>query len=203
MHTKIPPGKEGEVMRTRDREKVRTPAVTAIRWAATALGTLVLLVLVPVLLVIVFLIALRYVKPFRERVRQFNKRTLNPAVLKIAGSTRSSYGVIHHVGHRSGRLYSTPIVAEPTADGFVIPLPYGVDVDWLRNVQAAGLCTITLNGNEYKVHKPELIDASTAMAMVPPLVQRTWRVLGMGTLQFLRVKRFSEKPSETPVETMV
>lgn len=193
-------------MRTRDREKAHTTTVTAIRWSATILGTLVLLMLVPVLLVIVFLIALRYVKPFRERVRQFNKRTFNPAVLKIAGSTRSSYAVIHHVGRRSGRSYSTPIVAEPTADGFVIPLPYGVDVDWLRNVQAAGQCTITLKDNEYKVHEPELIDAQTAMAMVEPKVQRAWRVMGMGTLQFLRVKHLSEKPSEklpeTPVETM-
>ena len=189
-------------MRTRDREKARTPAVAAIRWAAIALGTLVLLMLVPVLLVVVFLIALRYVKPFRERIRQFNKQTFNPAVLKIAGSTRSNYGVIHHVGRRSGRSYSNPIVVVPTADGFVIPLPYGVDVDWLRNVQAAGQCTITLKGDEYNVHEPELIDAPTAFAMVPPQVQRAWRVMGMGMLQFLRVKRLSEKPSETSVETM-
>jgi len=191
-------------MRTRDREKDHTTTtVTVIRWSATALGTLFLLLLVPVLLVVVFLIALRYVKPFRERVRQFNKQTLNPAVLKVAGSTRSYAGVIHHVGRRSGRLYSTPVVADPTADGFVIPLPYGKDVDWLRNVQAAGQCTITWHGNEYKVHEPELIDAATAFAMVPPLIRRTWRVLGMGKLQFLRMKRFSEKPSETPVEAMV
>lgn len=202
IHSKIPPEKEGEVMRTRDREKVRNSTGTAIRWTATALGTLVLLMLVPVLLVVVFLIALRYVKPFREWVRQFNKRTFNPAVLKRAGSTSSSYGVIHHVGRRSGRSYSTPIVAEPTADGFVIPLPYSKDVDWLRNVQAAGQCTITLNGNEYKVHEPELIDAPAAMAMVPPLVRRAWRIMGMGTLQYLRVKSLSEKLTETPVETM-
>jgi len=189
-------------MRTRDREKDHTTTVTVIRWSATALGTLFLLLLVPVLLVVVFLIALRYVKPFRERVRQFNKQTLNPAVLKIAGSTRSPYGVIHHVGRRSGRLYSTPVVADPTADGFVIPLPYGKDVDWLHNVQAAGQCTITWYGNEYKMHEPELIDAPTAIAMVPPQVQRAWRVLGMGNLQFLRVKRLSEKPSVTPVEAI-
>ena len=189
-------------MRTRDREKDHTTTVTVIRWSAIALGTLFLLLLVPVLLVVVFLIALRYVKPFRERVRQFNKQTLNPAVLKMAGSTRSPYGVIHHVGRRSGRLYSTPIVADPTADGFVIPLPYGKDVDWLHNVQAAGQCTITWYGNEYKMHEPELIDAPTAIAMVPPQVQRAWRVLGMGNLQFLRVKRLSEKPSVTPVEAI-
>ena len=190
-------------MRTRDREKDHTTTVTVIRWSATALGTLVLLILVPVLLMVVFLIALRYVKPFRERVRQFSKLT-RPASLKIAGSTRSRYGVINHVGRRSGRLYSTPVESVPTADGFVIPLPYGKDVDWLRNVQAAGQCTITWNGNEYKVHEPELIDAPMAFAMVPPQVQRAWRVLGMGmgNLQFLRMKRLSEKPSETPVEAM-
>ena len=52
-------------MRTREREKDHTTTVTVIRWSATALGTLFLLLLVPVLLVVVFLIALRYVKPFR------------------------------------------------------------------------------------------------------------------------------------------
>jgi len=30
---------------------------------------------------------------------------------------------------RSGHPYTTPVVAEPISDGFLIPLPYGVDVD--------------------------------------------------------------------------
>ena len=36
------------------------------------------------------------------------------------------------------------------------------------------------NGNEYKVHEPELIGGPMAFAMVPPQVHRAWRVLGMG-----------------------
>ncbi len=32
----------------------------------------------------------------------------------------------------------------------MIPLPYGSDVDWYRNVEAAGHCTISWKGNDYE-----------------------------------------------------
>ncbi len=48
------------------------------------------------------------------------------------------FAVIHHRGRKSGRAYRTPVLALPSDSGFVIPMTYGRDVDWARNMCAAG-----------------------------------------------------------------
>ena len=110
-------------------------------------------------------------KGLRDKIRAFNKHTLNPATLNIAGNRLRIYSSVKHVGRRSGREYATPVVAEPLGDGFVIPLPYGANVDWHRNVMAAGKCTLRWNEQEYALEKPEIITSSDALGAFP-LVQR-------------------------------
>jgi len=107
----------------------------------------------------------------RDRIRRFNRRTLNPATLSIAGNRLRVYSAIEHVGRRSGRAYSTPVVAVPFGDGFVVPLPYGTKVDWYRNVQAAGTCTLRWNEQEYALERPELLTQAEALDAFP-LLQR-------------------------------
>lgn len=108
-----------------------------------------------------------------DRVRRFNKRTLNPAVLTFAGRPHSPYAVVQHVGRRSGRTFTTPVVAVPTTDGFVIPLPYGDTVDWCRNILAAKGCTIVSDGEPHVVSAPQVIDAPIA----EPLLDRAHRAV--------------------------
>ncbi|MGB3551271.1 MAG: hypothetical protein WA993_11305, partial [Candidatus Binatus sp.] len=48
--------------------------------------------------------------------------------------------VVHHVGRMSGRNYSTPVVAFRSRKRFVIPMTYGRDVDWARNIVKAHGC---------------------------------------------------------------
>jgi hypothetical protein len=76
---------------------------------------------------------------------------LNPFALWVVTRRPMYYGVIHHVGRHSGRTYSTPVVAKLTADSIIIPLPYGPDTDWCRNLLAAGHATLTLHGAEYAI----------------------------------------------------
>ncbi len=66
------------------------------------------------------------------KVRVLNKRYLNPCTLNNAGRLNSPYAMLRQVGRRSGSVYTTPIVADfaQSWDGFVIPLPYGVNTDW-------------------------------------------------------------------------
>lgn len=111
------------------------------------------------------------VKELRNRIRRLNKRTLNPAALKIAGNRSRMYAALKHVGRRSGREYTTPLVAHPFGDGFVLPLPYGADVDWCRNIIAAGTCTLTWNAQEYHLSRPEILSAAEALSAYP-LFQR-------------------------------
>ncbi len=103
-----------------------------------------------------------YTKPrIRDAVRDFNKHVLNPAMMALAGRRYWYASTIRHTGRKSGKHYATPVVAISVPGGIVVPLPYGSDVDWLRNVRAAGFATITCKGQTYHVLRPEVVDAST------------------------------------------
>jgi deazaflavin-dependent oxidoreductase (nitroreductase family) len=116
----------------------------------------------------------------RDRlIRQFNKHILNPGALWIVARRRMYYGVMHHVGRRSGRMYSTPVVAKLTPEGIIIPLPYGPNTDWCRNVLAAGHATLTLDGAEYAIDNPTIVGADVAGPLVPAATARTWKWLGI------------------------
>lgn len=102
--------------------------------------------------------------PMRGAARFFNR-----FVLPFAGTrVMPLYGVLTHRGRRSGKLFRTPIVARPTSDGFVIPMPWGEGTDWFRNVRAAGACTLRWKGRDYPLTGPELIqDAGSAPGFTP------------------------------------
>ena len=86
-------------------------------------------------------------------------RFLNPLALRLAGTRLLPlYGVIEHHGRRSGKVYRTPVVVQPTRDGFVVPLPWGEVTDWCRNVRAAGGCVVRWKGRDYRMVRPEVVD---------------------------------------------
>lgn len=145
-----------------------------IGWLGVALIAVVGAVLAFELLMVVFLVALQRSVAFREWVRHFNKQRLNPVVLATAGRVNSPYAVMHHVGRRSGRHYTTPVRVRPTPVGFIVPLPYGRDVDWCRNILAAGGAVITWQGQDYAVAAPEVLSTAAAATRLPLSGWRTW-----------------------------
>ncbi len=125
-------------------------------------------------------------KQIRDRVRLFNKRVLNRLMLKIAGASHSPISVIRHVGRRSGKPYETPVIVEPLADSFVFALTYGAEVDWYRNVLAAGCATLVWHGKKYALQNPEPIEVKDALSAFPPFARPLLRNLGAGN--FFRMK---------------
>lgn len=126
--------------------------------------------------------------PVKDAVRTFNKYVLNPAMLHLAGRKHWYASVIRHTGRRTGRAYATPVVVNPVAGGgFVVPLPYGTAVDWLRNVLASGKATITVGGETYDVIEPEVIDAATAAPLLTDRRRREFARFGIG--DFVRLRR--------------
>jgi hypothetical protein len=69
--------------------------------------------------------------------------------------------------------------ARPTADGFVIPLTFGKQADWFRNVQAAGGCVIRWKGADYPLIEPEVVDWATARPAFYPLERVVIPVIGI------------------------
>jgi hypothetical protein len=94
------------------------------------------------------------INPVRDAVRSFNKHLLNPAMMHLAGRKRWYAGVIRHTGRRPGKNCATPVVADRVECGFIVPLPYGTGVDWLRTIRAAGKATMTVGGQTYDVVSP-------------------------------------------------
>lgn len=140
-----------------------------------------------------------YLVVFRLRVRRlnyavciFDKHVLNPVMMFL--DRRHWYAaVLRHKGRRSGREYATPVTAEPTADGYVIPLSYGEDVDWLKNVRASGRGTIEARDGTHVVGEPKVIDAEEAMAAVSARARLMYRAFGVEC--YLKMKRLAEEES--------
>jgi deazaflavin-dependent oxidoreductase (nitroreductase family) len=120
----------------------------------------------------------------RKRFLTLLNHTLNPLTRRLARSSIGPFCIVQHVGRKSGKLYETPIIAAPVQDGFVIELTYGPDVDWHKNIVAAGGCTLLLHGTEYIIDKIEPLDTETGNAAYP-LPQRL-------VLRLLRRKHYEK-----------
>jgi len=94
---------------------------------------------------------MRLKQQLRNGLLIFLKYTLNPLTRRLARSSFGPFTIVRHVGRRSGKQYETPIIVSPVKDGFVIELTYGYDVDWHKNVLAAGGCTMVWHGKEYVI----------------------------------------------------
>lgn len=137
---------------------------------------------------IVFMVGMRAKSPpVLNAVRRVNRAFTNPRAMKKAGTPGAYASVVRHIGRTTGRPYETPVGAFATDDGFVIALPYGSDVDWLKNVLASGSATIVDEGNTYRVDQPELVPTAVAAPHLPPKEQRNLRLFRVD--QCLRVRR--------------
>lgn len=99
-------------------------------------------------------------------MRRVNRVFTNPVLGSIAWVV-PPLAVVHHVGRKSGKQYSAPVVAFRTDKGFVIPMTYGTDVDWGRNLLAAGGGEIEQMGKRYKLRKPRVVGRDSAYKHLP------------------------------------
>ncbi len=106
------------------------------------------------------------------------KHTLNPLTRRLARSSFGPFSLVRHVGRRSGNVYETPIIAARVPDGFVIELTYGPDVDWHKNVLAAGGCVLIWRGRAYAIGRIEPLDATARRSAYPQPQRTILRLLG-------------------------
>src|SRR5580765_1858802 len=99
-------------------------------------------------------------------MRRVNRVFTNPLMGTFAWLV-PPLAVVHHVGRKSGRAYRSPVVAFPTATGFVIPMTYGRDVDWARNLVAARGGELQRGGRRHGVRNPRIVDGKAAARSLP------------------------------------
>ena len=90
-----------------------------------------------------------FLRPFTTRV--FN-RLSRPFVAWLPW-----FGLLIQRGRVSGREYRTPMNVFSRNGEYVFALTYGSEVNWVRNVLAAGGCRLRTRGREIDLVDPRLI----------------------------------------------
>jgi deazaflavin-dependent oxidoreductase (nitroreductase family) len=111
---------------------------------------------------------------FPHALRRVNRVFTNPVLGTIAWLV-PPLAIVHHVGRKSGRRYRTPVVAIRRTSGFVIPLTYGRDVDWARNILHAGGCVLQRAGRQVKLRKPRIVGVDVAAPHLPAAARPLFR----------------------------
>jgi deazaflavin-dependent oxidoreductase (nitroreductase family) len=116
--------------------------------------------------------------------RPFATRVINPLTRRFAGRL-PSFGILTYVGRTSGRTYHTPINVFRRGDQYVFFLTYGSDSQWVKNVVAAGGCSIRTRGRDIRLVEPEIV-----VDPAQSIVARPLRFIGRmgGVTEFLRMR---------------
>jgi deazaflavin-dependent oxidoreductase (nitroreductase family) len=117
---------------------------------------------------------------FTDRIVRPLTRIFNPLIMRIAGRRWvPMYSPLHHRGHKSGRMYVTPVTAVPRGGWFWLGLAFGEDAGWARNVRAAGECVVRYRGTDYRLVEPVVFEGSAVKTELPPLLRFAMPLIGV------------------------
>jgi deazaflavin-dependent oxidoreductase (nitroreductase family) len=117
------------------------------------------------------------------------KHSLNRVTVPLARSGRGPFALVRHVGRRSGRAYETPLLLARRGDDFVAELTYGPDVDWYRNVMAAGRCEVVAGGVVHEIDRIEPLPADDGLRAFGNPAAPVLRLLRRRDFRLLKVAR--------------
>jgi deazaflavin-dependent oxidoreductase (nitroreductase family) len=112
-------------------------------------------------------------------IRPFTTHVFNPISRRFA-RWLPGFGILGYRGRKTAKAYRTPLNIFRHGDDWVVALTYGSDVQWVKNVLAAGEATLEKGRRRIRLREPELI--------VDP--QR--RLMPFGVRQVLGLMRVSE-----------
>jgi deazaflavin-dependent oxidoreductase (nitroreductase family) len=125
----------------------------------------------------------------RASIPRFNRRVINPIARKFAGRV-PPFSLLEHAGRISGTRYQTPIMAFRSGNDIIIALTYGPSTDWVRNVIAAGGCTIEYRRRRITLSNPRIEHGAPVDKPLPWLVQRALTVMNVS--DFLLLERVQQ-----------
>ena len=119
------------------------------------------------------------------RFRHIASRYVNPVMRPLARRL-PDFGVVIHRGRNTGELYHTPINVFRQGDTYLFLLTYGSDAQWVKNVIAAGSCSLETRGRVVQLIEPQLI-TDPELRPAPQLVRFVERRVA-GVTQYLRMR---------------
>jgi deazaflavin-dependent oxidoreductase (nitroreductase family) len=117
-------------------------------------------------------------------LRPFTTHVFNRLSRPLAGRL-PYFGLLVYRGRTSGREYRTPMNVFRRGDEYVFALTYGPDVQWVKNIVAAGGCELVTRGRTLRLVEPVLFSDPAASAM--PLPVRLFLRL-LRVTEFLRMR---------------
>lgn len=118
-----------------------------------------------------------------KSLARFNRVVTNRLGKAFSGQA-PGFGRVVHRGRKSGREYRTPVNVFRHDDGYLVALTYGPDSDWVRNVLAAGECTLETRGRAVKATNPRVVHDPDRRALPTPVRQFTG-LIGVTDLLYL------------------
>ena len=94
--------------------------------------------------------------PQKPWVAAFNLAVTNRITSRFAARL-PGFGILTHVGRKSGRVYRTPVNVFRAPEEFLIALTYGRESEWVRNVIAARGCKLETRGVQYQLSAPNIV----------------------------------------------
>jgi deazaflavin-dependent oxidoreductase (nitroreductase family) len=125
---------------------------------------------------------------------RFRKRWL--AKINIAFTNRITglfagwlpgFGILTHVGRKSGKVHRTPVNVFRAASGFIIALTYSSQSEWVKNVLAAGGCELKTRGKQYQLSATKIVGDPTRRRFPLP-VRIVLRIVGADEYMELSVR---------------
>ncbi len=123
--------------------------------------------------------------PLPRWVARFNLRVTNRVLGPLARQL-PMFGVVTHIGRKTGRRYTTPVNVFRHGDHVTIALTYGPGAHWVQNVLAEGGCELTTRGRTLRLTSPRVIHDPGRRA-VPVFVRPILAVLNAS--DFLEMER--------------
>src|ERR1700682_4429164 len=123
---------------------------------------------------------------FRKRwLAAFNLAVTNRITGRFA-AWLPGFGIITHVGRKSGKVYRTPVNVFRAPNGFLVALTYGTQSEWVKNVLAAGGCELETRGRQYQLSSPTIVHDPTRRR-VPFLVRVILGLVGANDFMQLSI----------------
>ena len=114
----------------------------------------------------------------------FTRRFVNPLTRLVAGWL-PGFGILRYRGRKTGKQYRTPMNVFRRGEEYVFALTYGPDVQWVKNILAAGECELVTGGRTIRLIAPRLLH-DTGGSLMPPVVRQFLGILSV--TEFLRMR---------------
>lgn len=94
-------------------------------------------------------------RPRLRAIRPFTTGVVNPLTRRFV-QYLPGFAVIGYRGRSSGKHFRTPMNVFRDGDDYIFALTYGSDVDWVRNVMAAGRADLQVGRRRVELTDPQL-----------------------------------------------